>query len=51
MALEKMPLPAGYSEASQVGQLILETEPGKESFATPHIVVKDTVQPKRIVAL
>jgi hypothetical protein len=40
-ALEKMLLAAGYSEASQVGQFILE--PAKEGLGTPHIVVKATV--------
>jgi hypothetical protein len=43
MALEKMLLAAGFSKASQVSQFILESEPGREGFATPHIVVKATV--------
>jgi 2-polyprenyl-3-methyl-5-hydroxy-6-metoxy-1,4-benzoquinol methylase len=43
MALKKMLLAAGFAEASQVSKFILESEPGKEGFATPHIVVKATV--------
>jgi 2-polyprenyl-3-methyl-5-hydroxy-6-metoxy-1,4-benzoquinol methylase len=43
MALKKMLLAAGFSEASQVSKFILESEPGKEGFATPHIVAKATV--------
>jgi len=43
MALKKMLLAAGFSEASKVSKFILESEPGKEGFATPHVVVKATV--------
>jgi 2-polyprenyl-3-methyl-5-hydroxy-6-metoxy-1,4-benzoquinol methylase len=42
-ALEKMLLAAGLSKASRVSQFIVESEPGKGGFATPHIVVKATV--------
>jgi 2-polyprenyl-3-methyl-5-hydroxy-6-metoxy-1,4-benzoquinol methylase len=43
MALKKMLLAAGFAEASQVSQFILESEPGKAGFTSPHIVVKATV--------
>jgi hypothetical protein len=43
MALEKMLFAAGFSEASQMGQFIPESEPGKEGCGPPHIVVKTTV--------
>jgi hypothetical protein len=38
-----MVLVAGFSEASEAGQFVLESEAGKEAFAIPHIVVKATV--------
>jgi 2-polyprenyl-3-methyl-5-hydroxy-6-metoxy-1,4-benzoquinol methylase len=43
MVLKKMLLAAGFSEASEVSRFVLESEPGKEGFATPHVVVKATV--------
>jgi 2-polyprenyl-3-methyl-5-hydroxy-6-metoxy-1,4-benzoquinol methylase len=43
MTLEKMLLAAGFSKACQVSRFILESEPGRESFATAHIVVKAAV--------
>ena len=40
LALKKMLLAAGFSEAHEVGQFVLESEPGKNGFAVPHVVVK-----------
>ena len=40
LALKKMLLAAGFSEAHEVGRFVLESEPGRSGFAVPHVVVK-----------
>jgi 2-polyprenyl-3-methyl-5-hydroxy-6-metoxy-1,4-benzoquinol methylase len=40
LALKKMLLAAGFSEAHEVGEFVLESEPGRGGFAVPHVVVK-----------
>jgi hypothetical protein len=43
LALKKMLLAAGFSEAHEVGQFVLESEPGRSGFAVPHVVVRALV--------
>lgn len=43
LALQKMLLASGFSEAHEVGQFVLESEPGKSGFAVPHVVVKAVI--------
>jgi 2-polyprenyl-3-methyl-5-hydroxy-6-metoxy-1,4-benzoquinol methylase len=43
LALKKMLLAAGFSEAHEVGQFVLESEPGRSGFAVPHVVVKAVI--------
>jgi 2-polyprenyl-3-methyl-5-hydroxy-6-metoxy-1,4-benzoquinol methylase len=43
MALKKMLLATGFSEAHKVSEFLLESERGRAGFTTPHIVVKAAI--------
>ena len=43
VALKKMLIAAGFSEAYEIGKFVLTSEPGKSGFTVPHVVVKAIV--------
>jgi 2-polyprenyl-3-methyl-5-hydroxy-6-metoxy-1,4-benzoquinol methylase len=42
-ALKKMLLAAGFSRVDEIGKFVLQSEPGKNGFAVPHVVAKSVI--------